>query len=239
MVLNSTIEFKTIINGINIDIIVFQGLPEPLDPNIVQCSALAINRYIDAFLFKILRPQSTGILATLITVYNLRFTMPSNCTLQHIPAPLRTHRFADAPSNNLATVDINDYCHVHKALSHRYISDIGTPNLLGMGNLQVPEQIWFNQLLHSRFGEVLVNASLKSRCPTSCNFSCLPAGFKNSFSTFNWLMVAYKTLESNSWVSVCSDFSKVAERFSKKADFHLEITTEFNSNFLDNSASVC
>jgi hypothetical protein len=38
--LNSTIEFKSIIDGIKIDVIVFQGLPETLDPNVIQCLAL-------------------------------------------------------------------------------------------------------------------------------------------------------------------------------------------------------
>ena len=89
--------------------------------------------------------------------------MYSNCFFENIFAPLCTHRVADAPSNNLAAVHINDCGHVHKALFHRYIGDVRTPNLVGMGNLQVSKQIRFDKLLHSRFGEVLAPVN---RIPT-------------------------------------------------------------------------
>ena len=43
MVLNSTIEFKTIIDRIQINVGVFQVIPKPLDANIVK--SLAFNVY--------------------------------------------------------------------------------------------------------------------------------------------------------------------------------------------------
>ena len=43
MVLNSFIEFKTIIRRIQIDVIVFDRFPEPFDPDIIQGSAFSIH----------------------------------------------------------------------------------------------------------------------------------------------------------------------------------------------------
>jgi hypothetical protein len=56
VVLNSPIEFKTIICRVEIDVIILQRLPEPFYPDIIQSAAFAIHRDTNFFLGKALRP---------------------------------------------------------------------------------------------------------------------------------------------------------------------------------------
>jgi hypothetical protein len=112
VVLNAPSKLKTIIDGMQINIIVLQRFPKSFNPNIIQSPSFAIHGYSYPFLFKVFNPKCTGILATLVAIYNLRFTIRSNSYLQNIFTPLGTHRVADDPANNLATVNINDGRHV-------------------------------------------------------------------------------------------------------------------------------
>jgi hypothetical protein len=66
VVLNAFIQFKTIIGGIQVNVIVFQRPPETFDPDIVQRSSLAIHRDLYPLLFEVLGPDSASILAALI-----------------------------------------------------------------------------------------------------------------------------------------------------------------------------
>jgi len=40
---------------------------------------------------------------------------------------LFAHAVADAPAHDFSGVHVNIGCHVHEALGHWYVSDIGTP----------------------------------------------------------------------------------------------------------------
>ena len=82
VVLNVFIQFKTIIGGIEVNVIVFQRPPEPFDPDIVQRSSLAVHRDLYSLLFQVLGPDGTGVLAALVRVQDFRFTMCSNRILE-------------------------------------------------------------------------------------------------------------------------------------------------------------
>jgi hypothetical protein len=64
--LNAFIQFKTIIGGIEVNIIVFQRPPETFDPDIVQGSSLAVHRDLYSLFFQVVGPEGTGILAALV-----------------------------------------------------------------------------------------------------------------------------------------------------------------------------
>jgi len=138
MVLNAPSKFKTIIDAMQVNIIVLQRFPKTFNPNIIQSPSFAIHGYSYPFLIKVFNPKCTGILATLVAIYNFRFTLRSNSFLKNLLTPLSTHRVADAPANNLATVNINDGRHIHKTFFHRNVGYVGTPNLVSMSNLQIP-----------------------------------------------------------------------------------------------------
>lgn len=74
VVLNSTIEFKTVIDGIKIDITVFQRFqfPKPLNPNIIHCPTHAIRRYPYFLWFKVFGPKCIGKLCLRIECFEVR-----------------------------------------------------------------------------------------------------------------------------------------------------------------------
>lgn len=114
---------------------VFQGLPESLDPYIVQSPALAIHGDLDPLLFQVLGPQGAGVLGALVGVDDLWLAMGPDRLLKYFFTPLGRKGIADAPAYDFAAVDIDDSGQVHKAMLHGDISDISAPYLIGMGDL--------------------------------------------------------------------------------------------------------
>ena len=157
VVLNSPIEFKTIISRVEIDVIILQGLPEPFYPDIIQSTAFAIHRDTNFFLGKVLRPQGTGVLAALVAVYDLRLSIFCNCILQHVLTSLCTHGVTNTPTDDLAAIHVNDGCHIHKAFLHRDIGNIRTPDLIAMGDVQALQQVRLNECLQPTLGQVLAS----------------------------------------------------------------------------------
>ena len=97
VVLNSSIAFKTIIDGIKVNVIVLQRLPELFYSNIVQYPCLCHPSISRCPALQDIDPLSTSIVATLVTLYDLRFTKSGFSILQHILTPLGTHGVANPP----------------------------------------------------------------------------------------------------------------------------------------------
>ena len=152
--LNAFIQFKTIIGWIEVNVIVFQRSPEPFDPYIVQGSSLAVHRDLYPLGLEVLGPEGTGVLAALVRVQDLRFTVRSNGFLQDFPAPGGGQRVADAPSDDFTAVYIHDCSQIHKAVTHRDVGDIRTTDLIRAGYCQTFQQIRFNEHLHAGLGQV-------------------------------------------------------------------------------------
>ena len=55
-------------------------------------------------------------------------------------APLRIHRVADAPSDDIPAEHVYDGCKVHEALSHGYVGDVHLPYLVAVVYFQATEQ---------------------------------------------------------------------------------------------------
>ena len=88
VVLNAFIQFKTIICRVQKDIIVFDGLPESLDPHIIQRPTFAIHGDPDTQALEILLSQGTRVLRSLIGIDDLRDAMRGYRLFQHALAPL-------------------------------------------------------------------------------------------------------------------------------------------------------
>ena len=87
VVLNSFIKFKTVICRVQKDIIVLDGFPEPLNPDIVRCPALSIHGDLYPFGFEILGPKCAGVLAALVRVDDHGLSVIGNGLLQDELAP--------------------------------------------------------------------------------------------------------------------------------------------------------
>src|SRR5690606_18344108 len=62
-------------------------------------------------------------LTALVSIENLRTTMPGNSSLQGLFTPIRAHGIAQRPAYHIAAVQINNGTQVQVATLHRDISD--------------------------------------------------------------------------------------------------------------------
>ena len=138
-----------------IHMVVLDGFPESLDPNIVKSPAFSIHGDLDTLILQVLGPHCARVLAALIRVEDLRSAVLAYGILEHLQAPGCSQGVADAPAQDLATVDIHDRRQVHEPLLHRDVSDVRAPHLIGVGHLQVAQQVRPNELFQPRLGHVL------------------------------------------------------------------------------------
>jgi len=155
VVLNAFIEFKTILCRVQVDIIILDGFPEPLDPDIVRCPAFAVHGDLYSLSFQVLGPQRAGVLSPLIGVYDLGFAIAGYSFFQYIFTPLCTQRVANAPADDLSTIYIDNGCQIHKPSSHRDVGDIRAPHLVGPGNIHSAEQIQLYKFHLPGFRQIL------------------------------------------------------------------------------------
>ena len=80
-----------------IDLLIFDGTPEPFDENIVQRAAFAVVADLNARLEQPISKSHTGELGTLISVKNLRLA-PFEGMIQGIETETNIHRIGNLPS---------------------------------------------------------------------------------------------------------------------------------------------
>ncbi|WP_414524172.1 hypothetical protein, partial [Umezakia ovalisporum] len=90
-------KFRTIIGGMQVDIVVFGGFPEPVNPDVVKGFYFAVHGYqIFEMVLYISGPFDAGVLATLIGVYDLGLSIPSYGIRERLYEPRCFHGVADA-----------------------------------------------------------------------------------------------------------------------------------------------
>ena len=83
----------------------------------------------------------TGELATLITIKDLRRSVPGEGLFQGCHAEIGGQGVGDAPTQHLAGVPVHDHHQVRKAVRHRHVGQVGTPDLVGPVDRQSPQSI--------------------------------------------------------------------------------------------------
>ena len=68
----------SVLGWAKINIFLFQGVPEPLNPDIVKRSAFSVHADGDILLFKVFDPSGTSELGALVGVHNLGLAMRGN-----------------------------------------------------------------------------------------------------------------------------------------------------------------
>src|SRR4051812_49973226 len=102
-----------------INTLVFQAAPQPLDEHVVHPTAFAIHRY------PYLRiPQDLGELwrrelAPLVGVENLRPSVTGQCVLQGLNAEPHIHRVRYTPGQHLTRPPVHDRDKIQKPAPHR------------------------------------------------------------------------------------------------------------------------
>src|SRR3954469_14000559 len=113
-----------------IDQFVFERAPQPFDENIVEGSATAIHADRNATLPERSQEFGGGELRALIGVPDFRLTEAEGC-LERDQAEARLHGVGKFPAEHEAAEPIH-HCHkVEKAATHRNVSNIGAPDVIG------------------------------------------------------------------------------------------------------------
>jgi hypothetical protein len=82
-----------------------------------------------------------GELAALVTVHDLRFAVSGQRFFQSFNAEVSFHAIGQSPAQNLAALPVHDGHQIEEPASLRDVADINTPDLVGAGDRQCPQQI--------------------------------------------------------------------------------------------------
>ena len=130
----------------NIDVLIFDGTPEPFDKDVVQCPAPSIHADFDVFFQEPIGEARGGELAALVRVKDF-----GGCDregfLQGLDAEVHFQRVRQFPGQHIPAEPVHHGDQIHKALCQADIGDVRAPNLIGMINGQPPQQVGINAML--------------------------------------------------------------------------------------------
>ena len=127
--------------GVQIEVLVLDASPQPLDEHIIDPTPLAVHAHAHALGLQRLGEVIGGELAALVGVEDLEGTVARERLLQGLDTEIRAHRIADPNAQHLAAVEIQDRHQVDKPLGHRQVRDVRRPRLAGPLNGDVCEQV--------------------------------------------------------------------------------------------------
>ena len=134
-------KFPHIICRVDVDILLLDGAPKAFYPNIVLTSATPVHTYLDGVAIQQFGPFLTCVLDTLVGVDDFRTSVFTYTFREKFCTIPRGEGIAEFPTKYATTVNVNDCIQVHKSVRHAHIRDVGTPNLVGVIDVEVSKQI--------------------------------------------------------------------------------------------------
>ncbi len=123
-----------------VDALVFQGSPQPLDEDIIETASLAIHRDADASPAQSIRPSERCEQRSLISIYDLRRAKLVDGRVQGLNAEVCLQSIRDAPGQNLSRAPIHDGDKIQEPSAHGQIGNIRAPNLVRTFHPQTCQQ---------------------------------------------------------------------------------------------------
>src|SRR5208337_4562834 len=139
-----------VVVGVQVDLLVLERAPEPLDEDVVQTAALAVHADGDAALAQRRREGFRGELRALVGVEDLRLAEASERLLQRLDAEAGVERVGQAPRQHPARVPVHDRHQVREARLHRDVGDVGRPDLIDPADLEAAQQVRVDDVLGVR-----------------------------------------------------------------------------------------
>ncbi len=136
--------------GAQIDLLIFDAAPQPLDEHVVAPGAPAVHADGDAVTGEHAGERRAGELRALVGVEDVRLAVASESILQRLDAECGFHRDRDAPRQHPTGRSVEDNSQVHEAPRHRDVDDVHRPDLVRARDLHAAQQIWID--LVSRLG---------------------------------------------------------------------------------------
>src|ERR1700730_3859351 len=127
--------------GSQIDLLVFDAFPKPLDEHVVSPSSFAIHADGDAVVGEDTGKGRTGELRALVGVEDVRPAVTRESIFQRLDAEGRLHRDRQPPRQNTTCRPVEHHGEIDEAVRHRNVGDVHGPDLVWTRNLQATQQI--------------------------------------------------------------------------------------------------
>ena len=127
--------------GAQIDFLVFDRSPKPLDEHIVASGALAVHSDGDLRVHQHAREIDARELTALIRIENVGPSLPGQRFLERLDAEGRFHRDRDAMGQHASAEDIDDRRQIDEAAPHRDVADVRRPDLVRSFDLHPAQQV--------------------------------------------------------------------------------------------------
>jgi hypothetical protein len=139
--LQSRSQIRKAVVGVQVDMLVLYRAPEALDKDVVHPSSFAIHADLDAVCLQDAGEVLAGKLGSLIGVEDLRPSVLCNGLFKRLGAKVRGHGLRQPPRQHSARGLVHHGHQVGKALGHRDVRDIRTPDFIGSCNGRVAKQV--------------------------------------------------------------------------------------------------
>ena len=122
---------------VQIDLLVFDALPESFHEHVVPPAAGAVPADLNAVLVQEPRELQARELAALIGVEDIRCAIVGHSLLDRLRTETGRQRVGQPPRQHPATGPVHDCTQVHEAAVHRNVGNIGRPDMVRPGDLHV------------------------------------------------------------------------------------------------------
>jgi len=127
--------------GSQIDLLVFDAFPEPLDEHVVAPGSFAIHADGDAIVGENAGEGRAGELRALVGVEDVRLAVTGQSILQGLDAEGRLHRDRQPPRQDTTCRPVQHHGEIDEALRHWNVGDVHRPDLVRPRDLDAAQQI--------------------------------------------------------------------------------------------------
>src|SRR5271155_1913303 len=130
--------------GPQINLLVFDAAPQPLDEHVVSPSPFTVHADRNAIAGEHTGEGGPRELRTLIGIEDLRLTVPHQSVLQCLDTECRFHCDGYAPRQHAAACPVENDSEVDGPPRHGDVRDVHRPNLVRARDLLPAQQIWID-----------------------------------------------------------------------------------------------
>ena len=135
---------------VQVDRLVFQRPPQPLDEDVVHAAAATVHGDAHAGVFEDAGEVEAGELAALVRVGDFWVSVVGQRRIQSVNTEPGVHGVRQPPRQDMARRPVHDGDQVQEATLNRDVGDIGAPDLIGSIDLNPLEQIRVNPMRRVR-----------------------------------------------------------------------------------------
>ena len=127
--------------GVQVNLLVFDAFPEPLDQHVVDPTTLTVHADLDAVLLDQVDKLCAGKLAALVRVEDPRCAMALDGLFDRFHAKIGRHAVGQSPGQHPPGCPVQDRRQVDEAFAHRDVGDVHGPDRVGPADVQAAQQV--------------------------------------------------------------------------------------------------